>query len=182
MYNPYSNYSPSYIAESFYYILGGVIAVFAFFAVVLYVVSSIAYMKIFEKAGIDKWKAWVPYYRDWIFLELGGYNGALSLISLAGSVPYVGLFAWIACFAIFCLAANEISKKLGKENSFMLYPLGVVTLGITTLIWYFSVASGDTVWNDSLGKPSLAKGTIIGYQIVREEVVTEKVQEETTQE
>lgn len=130
---------------------------FLVLAIGIYIATSIASMKIFQKAGLPGWKAWVPFYNNWIFLQLGGYNGALSLLSL---IPYGGV---IVLFILMCFSANEISKKLGKSDIFILFPLGVVSFGITTMIWLFMAGFGKSEWTDSLGKESLAKGTILGY-------------------
>jgi hypothetical protein len=130
---------------------------FLVLAIGIYIATSIASMKIFQKAGLPGWKAWVPFYNNWIFLQLGGYNGALSLLSL---IPYGGA---IVLFILMCFSANEISKKLGKSDIFILFPLGVVSFGITTMIWLFMAGFGKSEWTDSLGKESLAKGTILGY-------------------
>ena len=130
---------------------------FLVLAIGIYVATSIASMKIFQKAGLPGWKAWVPFYNNWIFLQLGGYNGALSLLGL---IPYGGA---IVLFILMCFSANEISKKLGKSDVFILFPLGVVSFGITTMIWLFMAGFGKSEWTDSLGKESLAKGTILGY-------------------
>ena len=129
---------------------------FLVLAIGIYVATSIASMKIFQKAGLPGWKAWVPFYNNWIFLQLGGYNGALSLLGL---IPGGA----IVLFILMCFSANEISKKLGKSDVFILFPLGVVSFGITTLIWLFMAGFGKSEWTDSLGKESLAKGTILGY-------------------
>lgn len=152
------------------------------FGVGMYVLMSFAFMRIFKKAGLPAWKAWVPYYNNWLFLELGGYNGALSLLMLGLYMPFVpviGFMAAVVGFVFDCLAAKEISAKLNKSNTFILFPLGIATFGITSIIWYFMVASGDNQWNDAAGKESLAKGTILGYKIVEEEK-TEGVKEEKT--
>lgn len=130
---------------------------FLVLAIGIYIATSIASMKIFQKAGLPGWKAWVPFYNNWIFLQLGGYNGALSLLSL---IPFGGA---IVLFILMCFSANEISKKLGKSDIFILFPLGVVSFGITTMIWLFMAGFGKSEWTDSLGKESLAKGTILGY-------------------
>ena len=134
----------------------------------VYILTSIAKMKIFKKAGLPGWKAWVPFYNNWLFLELGGYNGALIFLA------FIPFFGGIALLVATCLAANEISKKLDKSNIFILFPLGVITGGITKIIWYYIAGFGKSTWNDSLGKESLAKGTILGY-------ATETVYVETAQ-
>ena len=125
-------------------------------------------MKIFKKAGLPGWKAWVPFYNNWLFLELGGYNGALIFLA------FIPFFGGIALLVATCLAAKEISKKLDKSDIFILFPLGVITGGITKIIWYYIAGFSNSTWNDSLGKESLAKGTILGY-------ATETVYVETAQ-
>lgn len=134
----------------------------------VYILTSIAKMKIFKKAGLPGWKAWVPIYGEWKFLELGGYSGALILL------PFIPLFGVIAFLVVMCLAANEISKKLDKSDIFILFPLGLITGGITTIIWHCIAGFSNSTWNDSLGKPSLAEGTILGY--TTETVYTESAQ------
>ena len=134
----------------------------------VYILTSIAKMKIFKKAGLPGWKAWVPIYGEWKFLELGGYNGALIFLA------FIPFFGGIALLVATCLAANEISKKLDKSDIFILFPLGVITGGITKIIWYYIAGFSNSTWNDSLGKESLAKGTILGY-------ATETVYVETAQ-
>ena len=162
-----SNVSPAETA-GFLAFIAAYIGFILIISIGVYVLTSIAKMKLFKKAGLPGWKAWVPFYRNWLFLELGGYNGALIFLAF---VPFFGV---IALFVAMCLAANEISKKLNKSDIFILFPLGVITGGITTIIWYCIAGFGKSTWNDSLGKESLAKGTILGY-------ATETVYVETVQ-
>ncbi len=176
MYNYNSYYSSPYYSDSISGAAG--IIVFAIIASIVigaaaYIFHSLVLGKIFQKAGLPAWKAWVPYYNIWLFFELGGYNGALSLLALAGFIPWLGWIALIVHFVFMCLAANEISKKLDKASSFILFPLGVVSMGITTIIWYCQMAFSQNQWNDSLGKESLAKGTILGYVVETEDSTAE---------
>lgn len=46
--------------------------------------------KIFKKAGVEAWKAWVPGYNSYILLELGGQSGWWTL---AMFVPLVNIVA-----------------------------------------------------------------------------------------
>ena len=160
----------------------GILAIFMIAILIvgaLYAISSFLTMRIFKKAGLPAWKAWVPIYKNWIFLELGGYPGwiALLLVLSGGSFGIstdIGSLASLVALIVSAMAAFEISKKVGKKDLFVLYPLGIISLGITTLIWYIIVGSKDTFWQDNLGKPSLAKGTIIGYKTVKKDTPTEE--------
>lgn len=162
-----SNVSPAETA-GFLAFIAAYIGFILIISIGVYVLTSIAKMKIFEKAGLPGWKAWVPIYRKWKFLELGGYSGALIFLA------FIPFFGGIALLVAMCLAANEISKKLDKSDIFILFPLGFITGGITTIIWYYIAGFSKSTWNDSLGKESLAKGTILGY-------ATETVYVETAQ-
>ncbi|MDO4872339.1 MAG: hypothetical protein Q4A27_02855 [bacterium] len=160
-----SNFDPAVFIG---FVIFGAIAIAA-----IYVLTAVAMMKIFQKAGLPGWKAWVPVYNSWLFLELGGYNGGISILSVVTGFPGLGWIASIVFFVFMCMSANEISKKLQKPQAFILYPLGIISLGITTIIWYFRMGFGSTEWVDSLGKESLAKGTILGYEVQEEDEAQE---------
>lgn len=133
--------------------LVGVLAVFIvllpiilFFALALYIVNAIFTAKIFEKAGVPAWVAWVPVYNNWKLLEIGGQNGWWILFSL---IPGIGglistVFLYIAMF--------HIGKKLGKEDTF-------VVLGIfLPIVWLIWLAVDKSTWNDAASTaPSLHK-------------------------
>jgi hypothetical protein len=139
-----------------------------------YAISSLLYMLIFKKAGIDAKKAWIPFYNKWIFFELGGQEGWKSLLAF---IPYVGV---IISFVFEVLAVIEISKKLGKSPYFaILYPFGILSFGIASLVWFLILGLDSSRWNDIAGKESLAKGTILGYKIVEEEEASDAKEEKT---
>ena len=179
----YRNYNHSADAEA---IAGISIAFFLIFALVAavigYIISSLLYMLIFKKAGIEAKKAWIPFYNRWIFFELGGQEGWKSLLIF---IPYVGP---IISFVFEILAVIEISKKLGKSPYFaILYPFGILSFGISSLVWFLILGLDSSRWNDIAGKESLAKGTILGYKIVEEEKEAEEekapeIKEEKTEE
>lgn len=59
------------------------------FGVLVYVFVSICLMRIFAKAGVKPWIAWVPFYNNWKLLEIGGQPGfwaVLTIIPLKGGV------------------------------------------------------------------------------------------------
>lgn len=170
MYNYNSDYSYGYshLTDTNDTIFGMSIVFFLFFALIAaiigYVISSLLYMLIFKKAGIDTKKAWIPFYNKWIFFELGGQEGWKSLLAF---VPCVGV---IISFVFEIIVVVEISKKLGKSPYFaILYPSGILTFGIASLVWFLILGLDSSRWNDIAGKENLAKGTILGYKIVEEE-------------
>ena len=145
-------------------------------AIAGYVVMSLFFARIFKLAGLPAWKAWVPIYNQWIFFQLGGYSGVFVLLPFVTIIPFIGFFASIVYFVFFCFAAQEIGKKVGKSDIFILVPLGLVTFGITTYIWFYQVGNRENVWNDSLGKESLAEGTILGYAETEEEAEVQEAE------
>ena len=139
-----------------------------------YAISSLLYMLIFKKAGIDTKKAWIPFYNRWIFFELGGQEGWKSLLAF---IPYVGV---IISFVFEIIAVVEISKKLGKSPYFaILFPFGILSFGLSSLVWFLILGLDSSRWNDIAGKESLAKGTILGYKIVEEEEASDAKEEKT---
>lgn len=145
-------------------------------AIAGYVIMSLFFARIFKLAGLPAWKAWVPIYNQWIFFQLGGYSGVFVLLPFVTIIPVIGFFASIVYFVFFCFAAQEIGKKVGKSDIFILVPLGLVTFGITTYVWFYQVGNRENVWNDSLGKESLAEGTILGYAETEEETEVQEAE------
>ncbi len=65
-------------------------------AVLSYVVLGLTLSRFFQKVGVEPWIAWVPFYNQWKWLEVGGQPGWIALLSL---VPY-GSYATIVFLAI----------------------------------------------------------------------------------
>jgi len=90
------DYSDSDQALEYALLIIGLIYLFAgILLIALYIVMSIALMKFFRKVGVDGWIAWVPYYNNWKWLEVGGFPGWLALVGLipgAGVVTSVFLY------------------------------------------------------------------------------------------
>jgi len=137
-YYNYSNTSPD--AAGFVAIVMGFLLVYFLFIVALYVVSSIFLGKIFNKAGVPAWVAWVPVYNSWKMLQIGGQQGWWSLIMF---VPIVN----IAAIVFMYIAMFHIGKKLGKEDWFILL---AIFLGLVWVIW---LGADDSKWNESKGAP-----------------------------
>jgi hypothetical protein len=124
----------------------GVIAVIS---IIAYVVTSFFLSKVFKKAGIPGWKAWVPIYNQWVFLELGGQHGWISLLYLAGVIPFVGFIGTIVATVFSCIAAYRIGLNFGKEGVFVLL---YIFLSIVWIIWL--AVDKTAVWRPGLSTSS----------------------------
>lgn len=131
---------------------------FAFWAIFLpilllsiavgYVLGGILYGRIFRKAGLAQWPAWVPFYNTWKFFEIGGQHGALSLIAL---LPFVNIVSSV----FYCIAAYHVGLKLQKDGVFVLL---AIFLPIVWLIW---LAVDSSTWDESRSTaPSRATGPL----------------------
>lgn len=114
-----------------------------FFGLILYVFSSICLMGIFKKAGVKQWIAWVPFYNNWKFLEIGGQQGFWAILAI---IPVVNIVSAIFMY----IAMYHIGKKLGKGDEFVI--LGI----LLPVVWYPWLAFDKSTWNDSASSaPSL---------------------------
>ena len=115
---------------------------FIFFAVI-YIVYAIFLGRIFKKAGVPAWIAWVPIYNNWKMLEIGGQQGFWAILAL---IPVVNIVSAVFMY----ISMYNIGLKLDKEGVFVLL---AIFLPIVWLIW---LAVDKSVWNESKGAPSLA--------------------------
>lgn len=115
------------------------------FIAVVYAVSAWLLGRIFKKAGVPSWVAWVPFYNNWKLLELGGQQGFWAILAI---LPLVNIAA--AVFMI--IAMYNIGLKLGKSSLFVLW---AIFLPIVWLIW---LALDKSTWNDKAAgaSPSIA--------------------------
>jgi hypothetical protein len=114
-------------------VLFGLLATYFIFIIALYVVFSIFMAKIFKKAGQDGWKAWVPIYNSWVFLEMGGQKGFWAILAL---VPFVNIVSVV----FMAIAAYHIGLKLQKEGWFVLLyifasPVWLIWLAVDSSKW-----------------------------------------------
>lgn len=115
--------------------VAGYIMLLMLFVFIIAVYVTVAYLtsRIFKKAGIEGWKAWVPIYNGWVLLEVGGQNGAwilLSFFPILSIVPTV--FTYIAMY--------HIGLKLGKPELFILWGI------FLPIVWYVWLAFDDSTW------------------------------------
>jgi len=124
--------------------LGFVMFMFLIVAAV-YVVYAIFLGRIFKKAGVQSWIAWVPFYNTWKLLEIGGQQGFWSVLAIIPLVNYVSaVFVFIAMY--------HIGKKLGKDGVFVLLAI------FLPIVWVIWLGVDKSKWNDKASSaPSLAK-------------------------
>lgn len=128
-------------------VLSVVVLVLVFLIVIIYIVSAIFLSKIFKKAGVEGYIAWIPLYNNWKLLEIGGQPGYWAVLAL---IPLVGYVALVYMY----IAMYHIGLKLGKTGSF-------VVLGLfLPIVWLIWLAIDDSKWNDNASsKPSLHHNT-----------------------
>ncbi|MGM1015946.1 MAG: large exoprotein [Actinomycetota bacterium] len=153
----YSDYSG--LSMAFFAVYALVILVFLAAG---YILTSLFYMKVFEKAGVEgKWRAWVPVYNSMIFVKLGDLNPWVVLIAigatiLLGWVPVIGWLIGVAAFAVSVLAAWRVGLKLQKEAAWVILYifLAIVWLGINAFDksrWNTQIAPAPWAGNGFLG-------------------------------
>jgi hypothetical protein len=132
-------------------VLYGFIFLFAaIFAVLTYVLISIPLAVIFAKAGLPKWKAWVPFYNYYVWLQLGGQNGWWILASLVPVGAYVTLvFLYIAMY--------RQGIAYGKDGAF------VVLAIFLPVIWLFMIAYGKSPYEPERITAAGLGGPLVGY-------------------
>jgi hypothetical protein len=103
--------------------------VLGFVVILSYIIGAVFMGMIFKKAGIPAWKAWVPVYNSWVFLELGGQKGWWILLAL---IPFLNYITGIVAFVFLCIAAYRIGLNFGKEAWFVVL---YILAGPVWLIW-----------------------------------------------
>lgn len=122
-------------------IVGGILVFVLIIALISYVITAWLLGRIFKKAGVPQWIAWVPIYNGWKTLELGNQQGFWAVLAI---IPPVGIVAAIFTF----IAMYNIGKKLGKEDWFVLLAIFV------PLIWLIWLAFDDSKWRETPTKAS----------------------------
>ena len=138
---------------------------FLLIALAGYIIGSIFFMKIFEKAGVQgKWRAWVPIYNTLIFVKLGDLNPWwLLVLWLAGGVlswvPVLGQLILLAAFLYTLMAAWRVGLKLQKEAVWL------ILYFFLTIVWLGILAFDKSRWNTAIpaapwARPFLADKTV----------------------
>src|SRR5450432_2097453 len=79
----------------------------------LVMLPSYGLYKLFIKAGIPGWKAFVPFYNTWVMQETAQrpkYWAILQLVPIAGWFITMGIFIeWVKLFGKFSLGAHTLA-------------------------------------------------------------------------
>ena len=133
-------------------------AIFAFYfvtAIMGYLLFSWFLARVFRKAGIQSWKAWIPFYSHWIVLELGGQAGWLILLAL---VPGASIVATVFLFiAIYNVGAGFDRPGAGWLVLFIFLPivwLGIIAFGPAN--WDASRMSVEPRYGANIARPGAA--------------------------
>ncbi|MCU6481499.1 DUF5684 domain-containing protein [Arthrobacter sp. A2-55] len=110
----------------------GLIAALMFFylfiIVLALVVAGIMWAGVFSKAGYAKWKAYVPFYNQWILVKIAGRPESHFWFLF---IPYFNIYMQIVIL-------NDIAKAFGKDAAFT---MGLVFIPVV----FASILSyGDT--------------------------------------
>jgi uncharacterized membrane protein YoaK (UPF0700 family) len=98
-----------------------------------YAIGAYLLSRIFKKAGVKQWIAWVPFYNTWKMLELGGQQGFWAVLAILPVVSYVSLvFMYIAMY--------RIGLNLGKEGWWVVLAIFV------PIIWIAILAFDSSKW------------------------------------
>ena len=137
----------------------GLIVFAIIFGLAIWALYSFFLMKVFEKMKIEPWKAWVPVYNTWVFLEAGGYPGWIALLAIATVIPFVGWVGSIAVAVFTILAAYRIGTGFSKSGAW------VVLYIFVPVVWLAILAFDSSTWrglpDGAVPGPS-AQGAAIG--------------------
>lgn len=108
----------------------GVIIVLSLIIIAFYVVYVIALAKLFKKAGVEGWKAIIPFYNTFVLIQIAGLNWWYFLIAISGSIcSIIGIDGLDTVCNLASLAVNffvfyNLAKKMRQQ------PVGFGVAGI----------------------------------------------------
>ena len=133
-------------------ISGATILIVLFIGLIAYVINSWLMSVVFQKMNIAPWKAWVPFYNTWVFLEDGGYSGALMLLAL---IPGASIVVAI----LMVLAAHRIGEGFGHDAGM------TVLYFFLPIVWFAIIGFGSSQWG-GLRNGVLARESAAGANAV----------------
>ena len=100
--------------------------IFLIIFITFLVIYIIGRWKLYEKAGREGWKSIIPFYNDWVYVEMAGLSSWYFLLLIAGTISVAvninddirisnGMFSLATYVGMFFCNYN-ISKKLHKDT------------------------------------------------------------------
>lgn len=127
-----------------------VFGIAAIIGAVAWVLMSIGLAAVFRRTGIEPWKAWVPYYNLYVWLQLGGQNGNWVWLSL---IPYGSTVTSIFLY----IGMHRTGKAFGKSTGFLV--LGI----FLPWVWAFSLGYGRDEYRPELIAAAGYGPPLVGY-------------------
>jgi len=124
-------------ALPFWIALGITLLITVLVVAAIYVVESIALSRFFAKVGVRPALAWVPVYRYWLWLEVGGQPGFAALATLVPSGSIINL-------VFLALGMHRTGIAFRRDPAFLV--LGI----LLPVVWLFIIASRDAVYEPHL--------------------------------
>ena len=100
-----------------------------------YALNSFLLGRIFKKAGLKQWIAWVPFYNTWKMLEIGGQQGFWAVLAV---IPVVNIVSVVFMY----IAMYHIGLKLGKSSAW------VVLAIFLPVIWLAILGFDSSKWSE----------------------------------
>lgn len=122
--NYVNNFNPNMMG-----LAGGLLVFFAIIFCVIFIWLLVLYIvgrwKFYEKTGREGWKSIIPFYNDWVYVEIAGLNSWYFLLLIANAISFstninddvhisFNAFKLVALVGLFFCNYN-ISKKLHKD-------------------------------------------------------------------
>ena len=120
-----------------------------------YALFSWMLARIFRKAGVEPWKAWVPVYNLWVLLEMGGQAGWWAVLTL---VPVAN----VAALVFFCIAIYHLDAGFGKPGAGWL-----VLYLFLPVVWMIILAFDDSRWDPARMEVAPLYGANVPFPGVR---------------
>lgn len=100
----------------------------------IYAIHAYLLSRIFKKAGVKSWAAWVPFYNIWKLLEIGDQPSFWAVLSIITPLNIVtSVFTYMAMY--------RVGLKFGKDGSWVVLAIFLPT------IWMAILAFDNSKWN-----------------------------------
>lgn len=101
--------------------LGGILILILLLSVAFSIIQIVALWKLYKKAGKNGWEAIIPFYNNWILVEISGLDWWWFLLFFAPTIlPFLGLgvFGWIAYLITIFNCYYNLAKKFDRDLGF----------------------------------------------------------------